>query len=192
MRENTRIKILDITIIRNMETGNKKLPHEVAEIVFNNFPEEPRSYQLYCESDTGTTIAPLDLFEIFLTIMTEGIFIKNQPISRNTLKLFDEKTITSLRPWLHSLGYNVNVENIPKQETDRYDTYYCKIILREDPAWSQYFELHENDITNDYHYIFGGNSPYIKQGKCTLDSLFAILTLNNMVYKISFNFDLEQ
>jgi hypothetical protein len=189
VRENTIKKILAIIIIGNMETSSKKLPYDVAEIVFNNPPGEPSSYQLYCETDTGSKVAPLDLFEIFLTIMMEGMFIINKIITPDTLKLFDENTIILLRPWLHSLGYNVNIEAIPKQDTCRYDTYYCKVILRADPSWNQYFELHENELTRDYHCIFGGNSPYIKQGECSFDNLFAIFTLNNMVYKISFNFN---
>jgi hypothetical protein len=168
-----------------MEKGNKKLPYDIAEIVFKEPPGEPKSYQLCCESETENTIAPLDLFEIFLTIMMEGIFLKNS-ITCETLKLFNEKIITDLRPWLHSLGYNVNIDTISNKETDVYRQYYCKVILRDDPSWNQYFELHDN-ITKNYHYIFGRDSPYFCGEKCTLDNLFAIFTLNGMVYKISFN-----
>lgn len=169
-----------------MEKDNKKLPYDVAEIVFKNLPGEPKSYQLCCESETENTIAPLDIFEIFLTIMMEGLFLKNN-VTSDSLKLFNENTVTDLRPWLHSLGYNVNVEVVSNKDSSAYEQYYCKVILREDPSWNQYFELHSNEISRNYHCIFGGKSPYILGGKCTLNNLFAIFTLNGMVYKISFN-----
>lgn len=169
-----------------MENDKKKLPYDVAEIVFKNLPREPKIYQLCCESETENTNVPLDIFEIFLTIMMEGIYIKNN-ITSETLKLFNETTITELRPWLYSLGYNVNVDVISNKDISAYEQYYCKVILREDPSWNQYFELHSNEITRNYHFIFGGKSPYMQGEKCTLNNLFAIFTLNSMVYKISFN-----
>lgn len=164
-----------------------QLPYDVAEIVFNNPASEPKSYQLCCETEAGTAIAPVDLFEIFLTILTEGIFIKNKSITAETLKQFDERTINALQPWLHSLGYDVNVEAVTRQETEKYEKYYCKVILKADPSWAMYFELHAHEMTKDYHFIFGGNSPFIKNEKCTLNNLFAIFTINDMVYKISFS-----
>lgn len=168
-----------------MADEGKKLPYEVAEIVFRNPVSEPKSYQLYCESEAEHNIAPLDIFEIFLTIMMEGIFIKNN-VNEELLKLFDENALFNLQPWLHSLGYHVNVDVIEKQNTVEYEQYYCKIILRDDPSWTQYFEMH-NEITKRYHYIFGGNSPYFRGSSCTLKNLFAIFTLNSKIYKISFN-----
>jgi hypothetical protein len=167
-----------------MAEPEKKLPVDIAEIIFTNPPSDKKNYQLYCESDIGDTINSIDLFEIFLTITMEGIFLKNT-VDSNSIKLFNDTTITTLQPWLESLGFQVNVTSYDRLDTEPYDKYYCKIILRCDPAWSQYFELHD-DITCDYHFIFGGNSPYIRGKTCTLDNLFAIFTNGCNVYKINF------
>lgn len=168
------------------EEGNTHLPCNVAKAIFNNPPAEPKSFQLFCQSDEGTIIAPLDLFEIFLTITTEGIFIKNIVNSETFRNSFTEQTILGLKPWINSLGFDVKVETMPKDETGKYKNYYCKVILRCDPSWATYFEIHKN-IAKDYHYIFGGESPYIMgNSDCTMENLYAIFVIKSTVYKISF------
>lgn len=165
----------------------KTLPCDVAKIVFSNAPEAPKSCQLYCESDTNEKLTPVDIFEIFLTILVEGMFIKFNPITKDTLKSFDENVILKLSPWLQSLGFDTTVDVLQKENVSDYDKHYCKIILRSDPSWEQYFETHEN-IVKDYHFIFGGDSPYIHNQKCGLDNMFAIIILNKKVYKIAFKY----
>lgn len=163
--------------------NDTKLPSDIASIVFSEQPATPKSYQLYCESDTEQPMDTVDIFEIFLTILMEGIFIKHQ-VTSDTLNMFDENAIICLRPWLLSLGYDVAVDKCGFDQVDVYDQYYCKIILRDDPSWVQYFEMHDK-ITKRYHFIFGGNSPHMRREKCTLSNMYAIIVSNN-VYKISF------
>jgi len=165
----------------------KHLPHEIANIIFNTTPQEPKTIQMFNESPNGDSVEYIDLFEIFLTIMTEGIFIKNNPVTAEKLKMFNETVITSLRPWLLSLGYNIVVDVIPRQKVEEYEKYYCKVIIKADPLWNQYFEILHPEITAEYHYVFGGKSPYVLGTKCTLQNMFAIFDINNVVYKISFN-----
>jgi len=163
------------------------LPTDIAQIVFKSEPQPQKTYQMFCESDEGTSIAPLDLFEIFLTILLEGVFIRYHPITADTIKNFNEELLSDLRPWLHSLGFNVNIDTFPKNKVERYENYYCKVILRSDPSWVPYFDMHPNDITKDYHFIFGGNSPYINSSTCDLKNLYAVFVINQTVHKISFN-----
>lgn len=166
------------------------LPEDIARRVFSESPVEQKSYQLYCDADEeNKSIDSIDIFEIFMTILVEGIFIRcGGDVTKEILNSFNSDTILSLNPWLHSLGYAVNVTEIPKENTSEYENYYCNIIFRKEPSWSGYFDLHANDIKKDYHYIFGGNSPYIHNEKCTLNNLYAIYGKKNMIYKISFKF----
>lgn len=168
----------------------KTLPEDIAKLVFSEQPTEQKSYQLYCEADEeNKSIDSIDIFEIFMTILVEGIFIRcGGNVSKEILDSFDSNTVLSLNPWLHSLGYSVVVEEIPKENVPEYENYYCNIIFRKDPSWNGYFSLHPTEIKKDYHYIFGGNSPYIHSEKCTLNNLYAIHGKKNMIYKISFKY----
>lgn len=164
----------------------RKYPEEIAEIIFKEQPLEPKSYQLYCESELDDTLTIVDVFEIFVIIMMEGIFIKFGSITKETLNLFNEQTINSLQPYFKSLGYKTNIDVITSQETEQYNDFYCRIILRCDPSWNAYFEMHP-EIEKDYRFIFGGNSPKLNGEKCTLNNLYAIFSHKNLVYKISFS-----
>ena len=168
-----------------MEPNKKTLLTDIAKIVFSNPPNNEKSYQLICESETSEQLEVLDIFEIFLNILVEGIFIKNT-INTDTIKHFNIDVILSLRPWLRSLGFDVDVLELPIQKTDMYRDYYCKVILRADPSWEQYFDMHENLNGKTYNFIFGGDSPYIRKQSCSLENLFAIFVFGSNVYKITF------
>jgi hypothetical protein len=168
----------------NYENIVSNLPKDIASKIFNDTPEEPKTYSLVCqEMENDTSMS--DVFEIFLTILIEGFFIK-YPINKETIKNLTPDFFTNLQPWLSSIGINVNVNTTSLSDVESYNNYYCKIILREDPAWNIYFELHEN-ITENYHFIFGGNSPLFHKQQCHLNNLFAIFVLNDTVFKISFS-----
>jgi len=168
------------------ESGN--LPIDIANIVFNEEPPAEKSVQLYCHTDNNDKVTSLEIFEIFLTILTEGIFIKYKPVTEETFKMFSEETLTNLQPWLRGLGFDVIVKAFPStcdiQEQKEFKNYYCKVIMKCDSSWTQYFEIH--NVEKDYHFILGSNSPYIKGKNCTLDNLFCVFVINDMTYKISF------
>lgn len=175
--------------MENIE-AEKKLPEDIAKIVFSDQPAEPKSYQLYCQTDEDNkVIDALDLFEIFMTIMIEGIFVRcDGNVSREILNTINDNTISSLNPWLHSLGFNVNVSIIPKENVSEYENYYCKVVFRNDPEWTGWFDIHSDNIKKDYHYILGQSSPYISGDKCTLNNMYAIHKWKSTIYKISFNY----
>jgi hypothetical protein len=162
----------------------EKLPNEIAKIVFSSEPSPPKTFDLCCQ-EIHTQTEMIDIFEIFLTILLEGILMK-YPITADSIKHLTPETITNLQPWLNSMGFNVDVAVVSQSDTELYEEYYCKVILREDPAWSTYFELHEN-ITEDYHFIFGGESPYFSNEECTLENLFSIFVFQNRIFKMSFS-----
>ena len=164
---------------------SQTLPYKIADLVFNQEPSPPKSVQLECATETGHSIEPLDLFEIFMTIMMEGLFIKIPDMNKEYLNNFNEGTLNGLSPWLQSLGYDVNVITIPKRAVEEYDNYYCKIILNCDPSWHSFFILQKIE-DKKYHFIFGGKSPYIRKEKCELSNLFSVFVHNDDVFKISF------
>jgi hypothetical protein len=164
---------------------DQNLPCKIADIVFNQEPSLPKSVQLICETETKTSIEPLDLFEIFMNIMLEGLFIKIPDLNKNLMDSFNEGTLKGLSPWLQSLGYDVDVVAVPRKATEEYEHYYCKIILKCDPEWTLFFKI-QNIENKKYHFVFGGKSPYIRKEECKLSNLFAIFVHKNDVFKISF------
>jgi hypothetical protein len=172
----------------------ERLPKDIATIIFNNPPEGDKSHQMICESLTEESLNTNDLFEIFLTIMMEGLFIKNPNINSDTLKMFNEKILCDLNPWLRSIGFSTIIEIVPYSEKKLFDNYYCKVILQCDPAWSAYFDAKE--LTVPYHFVLNSNCSMFHIIECknlqnktfNLRDLFAIFIFNNNVYKIFFNF----
>lgn len=166
---------------------NGILPKELAEYLFACEPQPEKSIQVLCLDEKEQTLEPIFLFEIFLNILTEGIFIKHSPITFEKYKQFDESTINNLRPWLRSVGFDVAVEKYPRYDETmkkHFRKYYCQVILKCDKEWETLFEI--KDIQCEYHYVLGGNSPFQKKKNCNLDNTFAILSVGETVYKISF------
>jgi hypothetical protein len=164
----------------------EKTPIEIANIVFSSPPAESKVYQLYCDDDDANV---LDIFEIFMTIMMEGILIRcGGTITRDIFYAFDENTLNSLQPWLQSMGYKIHVDAIPYSNVKDYEQFYCQIALKEDPKWKLFFEMNEKRIDKNYHFIFGDKSPYSRNEELTLQNLFAIITKRDSVFKVSFSF----
>lgn len=167
----------------------EKLPVDIANIIFSQEPQQSKTYQLFCSENNndGNGSSVIDIFEIFLTIMIEGINVRcGGSISKEAFMACDENTILSLQPWLNSLGYRVNVSTIPKENKPDYETFYCQIALSADPVWKLYFEM-KQFLTN-YQFILGDKSPFYLNQNCFLQNLYAVLIKNNVVYKISFDF----
>lgn len=171
--------------------SNGHSPEDIAEQVFRQPPPAEKTVQLYCESDAKNgKIDTIDIFEIFLTILMEGILIRYAPVTAETLKLFNEESLNNLRPWLRSMGFDIKVDTYPDKCNDsikkEYNKHYCKAILKCDPSWNTWFEI--KNITKNYHFILGNKSPCIKGRKCTMDNLYCIFINNNITYKIAFKF----
>jgi hypothetical protein len=160
------------------------LPSDISNIVFSQPPSPPKSYQLYYPDNDSNII---DIFEIFLTIMIEGINVRcGGTITKEIFDTFDENIIMSLQPWLNSLGYRVNVSVIPRENVPEYETFYCQIALNVDPVWKLYFEM--RNFSKNYQFIFGDKSPYHLDQLCSLQNLYTILIRKNITYKISFDY----
>lgn len=162
--------------------------HDLATIIFTSPANPPNSQQVLIqqviEYETNQII---DVFEIFLTLLVEGLMIIHQNPTWNTVKLFNEEVLLNLNPWLKSLGFVVHVQTLDrKNDRDQYNNYYCKVLLNCDPEWSMYFKM--KNIVLPYTFIFGANSPYITHTPINLTTLFAIFICDDNVYKITFSY----
>jgi hypothetical protein len=163
------------------------LPKELAEYLFTQDPQPEKSIRVLCLDEKDQTLEPIFLFEIFLNILTEGIFIKHGPITSEKYMTFDENIINAMSPWLRSVGFDTIVEKYPRYDETikkHFRKYYCQIILKCDPEWEMLFNV--KNIPADFHYVLGGKSPFQKGKNCNLENTFAILTVGDVVYKITF------
>lgn len=174
--------------IPNREDLESVSIQDLAVTIFNDAPKPSNSQQILIQQVIEDGVTPvIDIFEVFLTILVEGIMIVYREPSWDLIKTFNEDHILNLRPWTHSLGFNVKVQKICYEDKYLYDEYYCKTILRCDPEWNVYFRM--KNIQPLYTFIFGANSPY-KKGQVidNLQSLYAIFICGAYVYKISFEY----
>lgn len=169
-----------------MDKQESFIPQQVAEIIFRNEPEEPKKYSLLCENEEHEEIEPVELFEIFLTILMEGVMIKNDPITFDKVKEFTPEVILNLNPWLKSLGFYANVQILTKANVEEYNKFYSKIVMKCDPSWKNFFTIHKN-ITKDYHFIISQLCPYVNDQYCDLTNLYAVFIIKDTVYKITFS-----
>lgn len=159
---------------------HEAIPEDIADIVFHADPTEPNRYSLVCDD-----VEPIELFEIFLTIMMEGVIIKNSPITYDKYMLFTPEVVEKLNPWLRSLGYQANITTLTRTNIEEYNKFYSKIIMKCDPSWITFFKLHH--IEKDYHFVISQLSPYVQDEYCDLTNLYAVLIVKDTVYKITFS-----
>jgi hypothetical protein len=122
-----------------------------------------------------------------MTILVEGIFIKYSPITYEKYKTFDESVINNLRPYLRSVGFDAIIEKYPRYDETmkkKFKKYYCQVIMKCDPEWELLFDI--KDIQEEYHYVLGGSSSFQKGKNCDLVNTYAIMSVGDTVYKISF------
>lgn len=160
---------------------------ELAKIIFSTPPKPPKSQQILIQQAIeNSSYQVLDIFEIFLTILMEGIIVLLNTSWKN-MEQFNEDTLLGLKPWLWSLGFTVHVQKLNRiSDQHLFNNYYCKTLLRCDPSWASYFDIKHIDAP--YTFLLGNNSPYIKKTELNLTTLFAIFIYNDDVYKIHFNY----
>jgi len=175
------------TLVPKMDDIPETSIPELARIIFSSAPNPPKSQQVLIQQVIENSVNPvIDIFEIFLTILMEGIMVLFNPSWENMDK-FNEDSLLNLKPWLWSLGFNIKVQKLSKiNDQDMFKNYYCKTILKCDPTWKTYFNI--KHIDTPYTFLLGSESPYIKKTKLDLDTLFAIFIYNDDVYKICFSY----
>ena len=159
---------------------------DIATAIFNTEPKNKKELSILFDMDDNNCPTKLDLFEIFLSILVEGMIIKYSPITMDKMKTITEESILYLQPWMESIGFHVKVERI--EDKEMISENYCKIIFQCDPEWTNYFEIIKYDYP--YRFIFGDKSPYMKGKQCTFENMYAIFPIKDIsgkkiFYKIS-------
>lgn len=140
---------------------------EISKILFLNVPKEPNSIKLISIENYDDIFYP---FEMMLNLYMEGVFL---------LGFID------LNPWFHSIGMHIKIKEHPINFLQEIDDYFCKIILKNDPVYSLWFEI--KNITKEFHFI---NNSEITFGNIKIDKfedLYAINIKDNILYTISFS-----
>ena len=168
-----------------MDIDLKKLkgmsPQDIATHIFNDDPKKPYSYQIIsAEEQNDITF----IFEIGLVILLEGFNILTGNLENINLDNFNIHHIKNLNPWFNSLGFDIIVSANNIKDKENLKKYYCNILLnREDTKYI----FQKNKINNNYHFFI--NEMYFKGNSFNkLSDIFAIFIVNNIIYKISFDF----
>jgi hypothetical protein len=162
-------------------------PESVAHTIFKSNPGPPFSKQIISEQDEEILNDLSICFEIVLTIFMEGIMILYDNLDDVDMTNFSLDHLIELKPWLHSLGFDLEIESVNRQDKEKYDDQYCKIIVR-NSNYKMFFET--KNIVKNYYFL--ANQKYYKK-ECTkknLDELYTIFVneRTNIVYIIRFKF----
>jgi len=145
--------------------------------------------ETYDEEDDPITF----FYEIILTILMELIFgimqLNNQAEGNDDSYVPDYKKydIDTIMPILiqkfvklHIMIYIIEIDR-----DENIDDRYCKIIFRHNQADEFFFNRYKNNIPDDKNYHMILNGKYAKQTE--LNNIYSTCSLNNKMYKISFN-----
>jgi len=141
------------------------------------------------------------LFEIFITIFMEMIFdiaiVMNA--SENEINETDDEFNPNMKTFnlddflpkltekFERVSINLNINKYERSDADEYvksivDDRYCRVILKHYHEDKKLFKHYKVPSHLHYHMIL--NSNYKKKDK--LDDIYAIILLNDFVYKITF------
>jgi len=140
---------------------------EMAELLFSEPPKESHTIRLINVEDNVDIYYQ---FEMILNLYMEGIF---------TLGFID------LNPWFHSIGININLIEHSIDEKDNLSNYYCKIIIKDDSKYTQWFEI--KNIKKNYHFLNNSKFFFGYIEIKVFSKLYAIYIKDNILYKLSFN-----
>lgn len=164
-------------------------PEDIADIIFSDLPKKENTYNLNLSNNCNENDPSTFIFEIIISILLEGMCILNEDIETYDLKKLKIDDIMSISPYIRSLGFDIKVtdyDNKNEYFKTYIDDFYCKIILKCDKQYSTYFIM--KDINKEYTFFFnpkyGKNYPEGRQ----LKDIYAILVIDDMTYKISFDF----
>jgi len=140
---------------------------EMAKLLFSESPKPENTIRLISDDDKKDIYYQ---FEMILNLYMEGIF---------TLGFID------LNPWFRSIGINVNLKEHPIVEKSELSNYYCKIIVRDDSKYTQFFEI--KNIKKDYHFLSNSKILFGEIVIKDFSKLYAIYVKDDILYKLSFN-----
>ena len=159
-------------------------PQKIANKLFSEDPKEPLSQII--SLDNNDNIDASLIFEMMITIFMEGLETIFDDLKKANLTLVNKNLLMKLNPWFWSMGFSLSIDNVNKNDKDKYDTNnrYCKIIINNDD-YGFIFKL--NNIDKSYHFLI--NKDYVHGCDINnVEQLFADFHIKNEVYKIGFTF----
>ena len=171
----------------NKEDLSNQSPEMIAQTLFTNEPKSPRSQQIVADPEDQVTDVTY-IFEILITIYMEGFDILSNGLNTININDITEDHIKSLRPWFHSIGFNINVDTYDQttESKELYMDYYCKIMIRV-PLYETFFIMKK--VTNkNYHFLLNGPFLEINRGKKYLRELSGVFLTSTKVFRITFDF----
>jgi hypothetical protein len=141
---------------------------EMAKLLFSEPPKESNTIRLISVEDYEDIFYP---FEMLLNLYMEGIFMVG---------------FIDLNPWFHSIGIHANLKEHLLEEKDDFTKYYCKIIVKEDPKYKQWFEI--KHITKNYHFLSNANILFGKIKIEDFPDIYAIYIRDDTLYTLNFSF----
>lgn len=153
-------------------------PEELMKTIFSDLPKSPNSLCILPYSEEIENDVASFNFEILITIFMEAIMdierLATMLATKQKIPIsFDEKHIDVYKitadilevpkQWFNSFGYSyiVTEEECKTKIIDYIDDYYCKIILRDNPHDTEYFNMKR--IDKPYFFLLG--SKYTKTNK---------------------------
>lgn len=165
----------------NIDNLDDMSPKDIAIHIFNKEPQKPYTYQII-SSETQDDIT--FIFEIGLVILLEGFNILIGDLDKANLSNFTIDHIKNMNPWFKSLGFEIHVSEHNVNDKDSLNKYYCNILLKEN---NTKYIFEKNNIENNYHFFI--NEMYFKGHSFNkLSEIYAIFFVNNVFFKINFDF----
>ena len=156
-------------------------PASVAEKIFSKNPKQCCSVQLLSDDCIDT----INLFEILITIMMEGLCINNNNLEHIDLKNFNQNYIHHLNPWFNSIGYDIECKAHDSILKPEFDKYYCRIVVKT-KLYKTFFEIKNTE--KNFHFLVNGNHLKDNLVKKNINEIYAVFNNDetDLFYTIRF------
>lgn len=125
------------------------------------------------------------IFEILLNIYMEGLLLVYGSVDKIDLKNMNEEDMERFNPYFKSMGFKYTVKKYSRDESDQYEKYYCRVIMR-DHLYSTFFEM--KSIEKDFHFLLNGNYLEENENESELKNLFCIFGRGNDIFAFHFDY----
>jgi len=158
-------------------------PEMIAHSIFTKDAKPPCSHQIitYQEGSDLTYI-----YEILITILLEGLEIITGGLKDVNLSEFTASHITVLKPWFHSIGFDVKVDVFSIDDKVNYNDYYCRALIND--KINETLFIMKNIQNKSYHFFLNRQTMEQNKHKQHLKEIYGIFATESVIYRISFDF----
>ena len=156
-------------------------PEDIAENIFNEEPKDPDSCQLLTWDHDGEISY---LYEVLINVLMYGVCIRIPNIRTIPFDDMDENFLLAFNPWMRSIGFNMNVNRVSREDKDVYKDYYCRIVLNRD-KYEMWFQM--KHLNKSFHFFLNGHTIESNKMKKNINEIFSIFENKDDIYIISFD-----